>query len=498
MSSLIHKRENVTYEHGLRQKLMMMENSVVRIASVKAQLRTNAEQVRKDISNAISHQLQCIRAREQELLSMLESTVSLKEQNLCEQQEQLNQAIGACQQSIECVLRNKTDSTNIQDMLFRLNTIDLRPRDNSHLAFEVDPSALRRAIVNFGKVVSDNRQKVTCESLPIDMEEYDDGTSLAHKSTDRVVSGSIHNWINDLRSRQLSDSDGTWIDDLDLNRARSLTSSSIEVINREDASSNPSDFFSDHFTEIKRSPIEQWLRTPLTSQVPEMPKNAEMKDVPKNFAIPPIEMFIPKPSELIEEKPSVQEMNKLANSFESLQLRRPAATNDETDLPANKRKKMNYIEQNELVTEAEKCFKSMLDSIKNSDKSQWLLAQKEIVDKEIPLRKKSEEISIITPKPSVDSTGKITSDSLKEILNKEKRIWYPTAANQTKLMTQLNDNSLWLKDYPTKNLDRPSNEMAQDVSTWESVLGWKSILEKIHASGEDEWLVPASRNYKAH
>lgn len=61
----------------------------------------------------------------------------------------------------------------------------------------------------------------------------------------------------------------------------------------------------------------------------------------------------------------------------------------------------------------------MLDSIKNSDKSQWLLAQKEIVDKEIPLRKKSEEISIITPKPSVDSTGKITSDSLKEILNKE-------------------------------------------------------------------------------
>jgi hypothetical protein len=53
----------------------------------------------------------------------------------------------------------------------------------------------------------------------------------------------------------------------------------------------------------------------VTSQVPEVQKNADMKDVPKNFAIPPIEMFIPKPSELIEEKPSVQEMNKLVSGY---------------------------------------------------------------------------------------------------------------------------------------------------------------------------------------
>jgi hypothetical protein len=87
----------------------------------------------------------------------------------------------------------------------------------------------------------------------------------------------------------------------------------------------------------------------------------------------------------------------------------------------------------------------MLDSIKNSDKSQWLLAQKEIVDKEIPLRKKSEEISIITPKPSVDSTGKITSDALKEILNKEVYIlvntWSPRMGHRSDFFMGPSDSS---------------------------------------------------------
>jgi len=48
---------------------------------------------------------------------------------------------------------------------------------------------------------------------------------------------------------------------------------------------------------------------------------------------------------------------------------------------------------------------------------------------------------------------------------------------------------------PKKAKDRPMNEVPKELGTWESVLGWKAILEKIHASGEDCWLSPASRNY---
>uniref|UniRef100_A0A915DG02 Uncharacterized protein n=1 Tax=Ditylenchus dipsaci TaxID=166011 RepID=A0A915DG02_9BILA len=81
------------FEHCLRQKLTSMENSIARIYSIKSQLRNSADQTRKDISNAIDHQLQCIRAREQELLFNLEDIMAKKELMLCEQQEKLNQAI---------------------------------------------------------------------------------------------------------------------------------------------------------------------------------------------------------------------------------------------------------------------------------------------------------------------------------------------------------------------------------------------------------------------
>jgi len=46
--------------------------------------------------------------------------------------------------------------------------------------------------------------------------------------------------------------------------------------------------------------------------------------------------------------------------------------------------------------------------------------------------------------------------------------------------------------------DRPVNESSKDVATWESILGWQAILEKIHASGDDDWLVPASRKLNIH
>jgi hypothetical protein len=35
------------------------------------------------------------------------------------------------------------------------------------------------------------------------------------------------------------------------------------------------------------------------------------------------------------------------------------------------------------------------------------------------------------------------------------------------------DQAFWLKDMPQKDKNRPMNEMAGNLSSWESVLGWK-------------------------
>lgn len=58
------------------------------------------------------------------------------------------------------------------------------------------------------------------------------------------------------------------------------------------------------------------------------------------------------------------------------------------------------------------------------------------------------------------------------------------------------NKSFWLKETP-KCDDRPINSMPPDLGSWEPVLGWKGILEKLHASGEDDWLVASSRQLKS-
>jgi len=86
------------------------------------------------------------------------------------------------------------------------------------------------------------------------------------------------------------------------------------------------------------------------------------------------------------------------------------------------------------------------------------------------------------------------SDCEQDVVSKQKHFWYPTM-NSGQQTTAGGPDDHWLLKCPqTKEIaDRPTNQMAQNVATWESILGWQAILEKIHASGDDEWLVPASR-----
>lgn len=59
----------------------------------------------------------------------------------------------------------------------------------------------------------------------------------------------------------------------------------------------------------------------------------------------------------------------------------------------------------------------MLDSIKCSDKSQWLISEHVNKEESSQTTNKTDEISIMIAQKPID--GKITSESLKEVLNKE-------------------------------------------------------------------------------
>jgi hypothetical protein len=349
--------EGLFVEHRLRQKSMSMQNASARITAVKFQLRTNAEQIRKDISNAISHQLSCVRAREQELLSQLESAVAQKEQLLAEQQEHINQAIGACQQSLECLLRDKSGTTNVQDILFRLNAIDLRPRDNSHLTFEFDPSSVRRAVSDFGQIVTNNRVRMT-ESLPLDVEEYEEDASMAHKSVLRLVTSvqdvprnrippmnqSVTNWL--CHNKPLEDEEYEFV----RQRSSSVTSSSVDVLNK----SEPPDFGA-HFDKINNSSSSQWLR------VESRKDSAQTAEGPKQWSYK-LEDFLPNKS--------------LPANFQSRPM--PALTawlhnvqiGTQADVPANERKRTASVDERSEDVAHE--FADVISSIANSDCIKWL------------------------------------------------------------------------------------------------------------------------------
>uniref|UniRef100_A0A915E0Z5 Uncharacterized protein n=1 Tax=Ditylenchus dipsaci TaxID=166011 RepID=A0A915E0Z5_9BILA len=280
---------------------LLNTNMNARIYSIKSQLRNSADQTRKDISNAIDHQLQCIRAREQELLFNLEDIMAKKELMLCEQQEKLNQAIGACQQSLECVLsRNNTiDSSSVQNMLLRMNSIDLRPKENSNILFEFDPSDLRRNISTFGCIIAGDEPKAL-ESLPLDVEHYDEDanfhtSALTHKSVLRLHPTS-NNFLSAEKSpvskKQLtpfSESINFWLSqmkppttaldceeefDYIRDRITSMSGSSFEVVNNasndksKNAPAKPDEIFSVHFSEINNLPSDFWLnKSMLKSQI---------------------------------------------------------------------------------------------------------------------------------------------------------------------------------------------------------------------------------------
>ncbi|KAI6206949.1 hypothetical protein M3Y94_00973500 [Aphelenchoides besseyi] len=171
-------------ENRLKQRLMYMENAAARLTATKSELKKNAEIARLDVASAVGHQIACIRAREQQLLTQLCSMVNEKEENLCKQQENLNKAIGACQRSLELLQKNKDEVGQANEVLLKYNAINLRPRENPNVVFDSDPNDCRRAISRLGAILVDNKKQIY-DSLPSDGEQCEE-SALAQKSVTQL------------------------------------------------------------------------------------------------------------------------------------------------------------------------------------------------------------------------------------------------------------------------------------------------------------------------
>ncbi len=111
-------------------------------------------------------------------------------------------------------------------------------------------------------------------------------------------------------------------------------------------------------------------------------------------------------------------------------------------------------------------FGTVIVGIRNSENDQWL-AKSSPVDESTQTKLDN---TIISDSTTTDTTfNESTMIESKQPLRK-RHFWYPTVGNQA---TNVNDQ--WLAKYATGGggSDRPVNDSAKDVATWESVLGWQ-------------------------
>ncbi|VDO65894.1 unnamed protein product [Haemonchus placei] len=206
--------EDRSLEHGLAQKLMVMENAAARVATVRAQLRTNVDQARKEIRAVMSQQMLLIRAREQELLDELDVIMNCRERTLESQQQSLYKNIWECKQALEKLRETGSSSICAADVLSSLGHVEMSSRESAHVSFESDALGLRSTLLSFGtirtsskhdsltkasflfcpqyapfeiihiggKQLTKSSRSTPGESLPMELEEYDDDNVMAHKS----------------------------------------------------------------------------------------------------------------------------------------------------------------------------------------------------------------------------------------------------------------------------------------------------------------------------
>ncbi|CAJ0957054.1 unnamed protein product, partial [Mesorhabditis belari] len=466
--------------------------------------RLALENGQKEINIMVSHQLALIRAREQELLQQLDQITSMKETILNQQQEMINQNIGACQLSLDTVRQRGDEGNEGKNSEFRLGTVDLSPRENSYVALEADFMKMRLFLTEFGKLVTTNEAERPGESLPHELEEYDDAVPMVHKSVMRLsgsqsvpsqlksqagnipASHTIHNWLAKMPSGQNvleTDMDALMKeyeevttrarDRLDSFNASTITSS-FEVLNgngkhSRSANDSPIPVVSDAMKENLGRPMNQWLlqkerKSPEKSE--SMKRKVILEEHPNNKVSPyEFEMVI----------------NEVKASDNSKWLLRDAASQTESTL-------RQTSSSASLSTSAE----TLLPNVPSNTPYDASGYSTPCTSTSAPL---PVPFGLVFPKffSRLDSTVELAKQMKKCVFEAET----PSGFDEERFLQNIREILLTPPEFTVATpkfeikTQTPQNSPSDD-SDMRSIDGWKKILDQNHQAMDTTWLAGGS------
>lgn len=511
-------------EKQLRQKLYLLENGVARIAHTRNQLKDNADLVRREIGACFGHQLCCLRSREQELLSTLDTVLTVKDELLSEQQDQLHQSFGACRQGLECLTVAKDDKhsgasvdaveLNVQDILNKLSSVEIKARETSQISFEADTMSLRRTLHSFGRI-STCRSIKPCESLPGDLEDYDDEPTLIHKplqrqfqfgsmrhtgmSSDRnssswlmkeALSGptsnamdssgliregeqkqQVRHWLHQIKTQ--TENEPAVFEDFEITRQRFGSENGGSMLNGEnfEGKFDPRSLFSAYFNTVLESPMENWILKETTEQC-----------------------------EPVLRPPCTSENNSLFIAVDNVM------PDLKMDLPAN-------MKEQSPSTDATETWLKVFAAVKESSNDNWLSSEYHSVCDSDSVEEDIERLSSINGGSySYDTSDSVAANfrnlQIEDDCDPMEDDCFQRDSYFTKVA--ISDTDIWLaKPDPDTVMvtiekqttvpeiqydglqtvkDRPMNMPALDMEVYDSVLGWQKVLEKVHGGGDEMWL----------
>ncbi|CAI4223540.1 unnamed protein product [Auanema sp. JU1783] len=274
--------DSKTVEAELSQKHNIFMNTSACISSAKAALRENAASTRREISETFSQLMNMIRTREQELLDEVDKVVRTKETKLAEQQQRVYHGILLCDKILEVVKSRPSEAIQNHDaIMMRLNSIDHTIKDAGMVAFEKDILTFRCAIYTFGFIqdIICNVQSVPSgESLPREIEDYEDDIGMSHKSVFRYAPNrerkvfsapatTVQQWLTSIPSGAALDADvSTLVAEFEILKANSPTieidqseTSSFDVLNDCKGSTDSNTVVSSEFAKMLSRPLSDWL-----------------------------------------------------------------------------------------------------------------------------------------------------------------------------------------------------------------------------------------------
>ncbi|KAJ1368840.1 hypothetical protein KIN20_030181 [Parelaphostrongylus tenuis] len=428
--------EDLILDHGLAQKLTLMENAAERIATIKAQLRANTDETRKHIRSVMSQQMLLLHAREEELMEELYSIASQRERALEHQQQSLYKLIWECSKPRK--LRKQIDSSNsvAAEVFSRLAQLEIPGGKWANISFEWDAAKLQSTLSSFGTIhttsehISVNKNDIG-ENPPMECDEHDGGAVMAQKSV------------------------------FDMKLPENLWSMSREQLETTRKLSKGA---------LSNSPVPDSDMSPIMAEF-ELIKNSTLSESESSDSTSSFEPITEDSSEifasaLVKEVLSVEFLHTLQQPLSSWLMRvisKDKSTEAEIPLNSVGKSACSMKRPHSDINEKHYEFEDVINSVRASSNDYWVLGS---------ARSKRPCIGV--------NCNKEEPSTSEQEFEAHVRLQGKSSFNENEFLEQLTNLFVTtMKCAPHSTIKEDPNSSEIDLST---VLGWKRVLEKIEQS----------------